>query len=168
MSIQTVLGYLAPLARQMRTSILPDGGDPALLFNSIVEAGYLVAAADGTVDDTELETLKSAVKTLTDGEIASGDIDMLMEDLIDLRKSEGEAARCKLVGQTLAASNASEEGICLAAAIAYVSGGLSASELAVMEKIAAAARISSATLATIATSVRNEIARRSAALDRPS
>ena len=35
MSIRTVLAHLAPLARQMRRSILPGGGDPALLFNSM-------------------------------------------------------------------------------------------------------------------------------------
>jgi tellurite resistance protein len=161
MSIRTVLAHLTPLARQLRASILPGGGDPALLFNSIVEAGYLVAAADGAVDDTELSTLKSAVAALTEGEMSTEEIEALMRDLVEMRASEGEAARCNVVGRTLRASHAAEEGLYLAAAIAYVSGGLDTRELAVMERIASAAHLSGATLATIATSVRDEIARRS-------
>src|SRR5579864_6812751 len=125
MSIRTVLAHLTPVARQLRASILPGGGDPALLFNAIVEAGYLVAAADGTVDETEMDTIKGAVATLSDGEMAQDDIDRLMEDLVDLRRAEGEGARCKTVGRLLRESGASEEGVYLAAAIAYVSAGLS-------------------------------------------
>ncbi|MEI8254517.1 MAG: hypothetical protein WCJ30_02470 [Deltaproteobacteria bacterium] len=165
MSIYTVIAHLAPLARQLRSSILPGGGDPSQLFNAIVEAGYLVAAADGTVDATELETLKKAVGTLTDGEMSAGDIDTLLDDLVDLRKSEGEPARCNAVGAILRDANAGEEGLYLAAAIAYVSGGLSEPELAVMEEIARSAHVSGAQLAVIATSVRDEIARRVAVRD---
>jgi tellurite resistance protein len=167
MSIQTVIAHLAPLARQLRSSILPGGGDPAMLFNAIVEAGYLVAAADGDVDDRELDTLKSAVATLTEGEMPQSDIETLLEDFIDLRKSEGEESRCKAVGAILREANCSEEGVYLAAAIAYVSAGLSETELAVMEKIARAAHVSGAQLAVIATSVRDEIARRSTGFDAP-
>jgi tellurite resistance protein len=167
MSLQTVIAHLAPLARQLRSSILPGGGDPAMLFNAIVEAGYLVAAADGTVDEKELDTLKSAVATLTEGEMSQSDIDTLLEDLIDLRTSEGEEPRCKAVGSILREANAGEEGIYLASAIAYVSAGLSAPELAVMEKIARSATVSGAQLAVIATSVREEIARRSVGFDAP-
>jgi tellurite resistance protein len=138
-----------------------------MLFNAIVEAGYLVAAADGSVDDTELQTLKQAVATLTEGEMTPGDIDTLIEDLIDLRKSEGEEARCKAVGVILRDAHAGEEGVYLAAAIAYVSAGLSEPELAVMEKIARTASLSGAQLAVIATSVRDEIARRSSGINVP-
>ncbi len=164
MSIYTVIAHLAPLARQLRSSILPGGGDPALLFNAIVEAGYLVAAADGTVDPTELETLKKAVGTLTDGEMSPSEIDTLLDDLVDLRETQGEKSRCSAVGAMLRDANAGEEGLYLAAAIAYVSAGLSAPELAVMEEIARTARVSGAQLAVIATSVRDEIARRVAVL----
>jgi tellurite resistance protein len=162
MSIQTVLAHLSPLVRELRTSILPGGGDPALLFNAVVEAGYLVAAADGAVDPAELGTLRQAVAVLTDGDMSADEIAMLVADLVDLRKSEGEAARCKSVGEVLAAANASEQGLYLAAAIAYASGGLDARELGVMEKIAAAARVPGSVLATLATSVRTELARRGA------
>lgn len=161
MSIRTVLAHLAPLARQLKRSAVLDDRDPALLFNAIVEAGYLVAAADGQVDDTELATLKNAVQIISDGDISADEIDTLVEDLIDLRRSEGETARCKAVGQSLADSKAAEEGLYLAAAIAYVSAGLDERELAVMEHIASAARLSTASLAAIATSVRDEIGRRS-------
>jgi tellurite resistance protein len=160
MSIRTVLAHLAPLARRLKQSAALDARDPALLFASIVEAGYLVAAADGTVDPDELATLKSAVAALSDSELSVDEIDTLVEDLIDLRRSAGEAARCRVVGEALADNNAGEEGLYLAAAIAYVSAGLDARELRVMERIADAARVSRAALATVATSVRDEIQRR--------
>ena len=168
MSINTVIAHLTPLARQLRSSILPGGGDPSLLFHAIVEAGYLVAAADGTVDDTELQTLKNAVATLTEGDMTPGDIDTLIDDFVDLRESEGEAARCDAIGAILREANAGEEGLYLAAAIAYVSAGLSEAELAVMEKLSRTARLSAAQLAVIATSVRDEIARRSTGMEMPS
>ncbi len=139
-----------------------------MLFHAIVEAGYLVAAADGTVDNAELQTLKNAVATLTEGEMTPGDIDALLEDFMDLRQSEGQVARCNAIGAILREAHAGEEGIYLASAIAYVSAGLSAAELAVMERIATAARISGAQLAVIATSVRDEIARRTTGVDMPS
>lgn len=164
MSIYTVIAHLTPLARQLRSSILPGGGDPALLFNAILEAGYLVAAADGTVDPSELQTLKKAVGTLTEGEMSASEVDTLFDDLIDLRATAGEKARCSVVGAILREANAGEEGLYLAAAIAYVSAGLSAPELSVMEEIAHTACVSGAQLAVIATSVRDEIARRAAVL----
>jgi tellurite resistance protein len=161
MSIRTVLAHLTPLSRQLRNSILPGGGDPSLLFNSVVEGGFLVAMADGTMDETEFKTLKDAVLALNDGMMTTEEVDTLFEDLMDLRKTAGEAARCQMVGQLLHESHASEEGLYLAAAIAYVSGGLDARELAVLERIATSAHVSGAALATIATSVREEISRRS-------
>src|SRR5262245_12383238 len=117
MSIRTVLAHLAPLARQLKQAAALDARDPALLFASIVEGGYLVAAADGTVDPEELATLKSAVAALSESELSAGEIDTLVEDLIDLRKSEGEAARCRVVGGALVDNKAGEEGLYLAAAI---------------------------------------------------
>lgn len=162
MSIRTVLAHLTPLARQLRHAAAVEGDrDPALVFNAVVEAGYLVAAADGSVDPTELATLKSAVRALSEDEVSAEEIDTLVEDLIDLRRSEGEGARCEAVGRALLDSRSAEEGLYLAAAIAYVSAGLDARELAVMERIASAARLPGATLAAIATSVRDEISRRS-------
>jgi tellurite resistance protein len=160
MSIRTVLAHLPPLARRLKESAALDARDPALLFAAIVEGGYLVAAADGTVDPDELATLKSAVAAISEDELSAGAIDTLVEDLIDLRKSAGEAARCRVVGDVLAGNKAGEEGLYLAAAIAYVSSGLDERELRVMELIADAAHVSRAALATVATSVRDEIQRR--------
>src|SRR5688572_18947848 len=98
MSLRTVLAHLSPLARNFRTSILPGGGDPAMLFNAVVEAGYLVAAADGKVDDAELDTIKRAVLTLTENEMTEDEVDTLVDDLVDLRRTAGEGPRCTAVG----------------------------------------------------------------------
>jgi|LNFM01.1.fsa_nt_gb tellurite resistance protein len=161
MSLGTVLSHLAPLARSLRKGRVAEGGDPSLLFNAVVEAGYLVAAADGTVDSAELATLKRAILTLTGDDLPPEELDTLVEDLIDLRKTEGEAARCRAVGELLAAHKAGDEGLYLAAAIAYASNGLDRSELAVLERIASAAGVSQAALVTLATQVRNDLGRRS-------
>jgi tellurite resistance protein len=161
MSLTTVLEHLAPLARSLRKGRVPEGGDPSLLFNAVIEAGYLVAAADGTVDSAELATLKRAVLALTGDEMQAEELDTLVEDLVDLRKTQGELSRCKAVGELLAAHRAGDEGLYLAAAIAYASNGLDRKELAVLERIAQAAGISQAALVTLATQVRSDLSRRS-------
>jgi tellurite resistance protein len=161
MSLTSVLDHLAPLARSLRKGRVPKGGDPSLLFNAVIEGGYLVAAADGTVDPAELATLKRAVLTLTGDELASEELDALVDDLIDLRKTHGEAARCKAVGELLAAHKSADEGLYLAAAIAYASNGLDRKELAVLERIALAAGVSQAALVTLATQVRDDLGGRS-------
>ena len=163
MSLRTVLDHLAPLAHSLRKGRVPEGGDPAMLFNAAIEAGYLVAAADGTVDNAELGTLKRAILTLAGDELSAEDLDALIDDLIDLRKSEGEASRCRAVGELLGAHKSADEGLYLAAAIAYASNGLDRKELAVLEHIAHAAGMSQAALVTLATQVRDDLGRRSIA-----
>lgn len=160
MTLRTVLAHLAPLARSLRRSVLRNGADPALLFDSIVEGAYLVAAADGTVDATELASIKSAVHVLTEDEIAEEDVDQLLGDLVDLRSREGEDARCAVVGKTLAESDTVTDGVRIAAAIAYVSAGLDLRELAVLHKIATAAGMAPSALTQVVNHVRDEIAQR--------
>lgn len=161
MSLKTVLDHLTPLARSLRDRTVGEGGDRSLLFNAAVEAAYLVAAADGTVDRTELGMLKRAIVTLADGQLTSDEVDSLIDDLVDLRTTQGEAERCRAVGSLLAAHNAADEGLYLAAAIAYATNGLDRKELSVLERIAAAAGMSQAALITLATQVRDELSRRS-------
>lgn len=161
MSLRTVLDHLAPLARSLRKGRVAEGGDPSLLFNAVVEAGYLVAAADGTVDSAELGTLKRAILTLAGDELSADELDALVDDLVDLRASEGESSRCKAVGALLAAHKAADEGLYLAAAIAYASNGLDRKELEILERIALAAGLSQASLVTLATQVRADLGRRS-------
>lgn len=162
MTLRTVLSHLSPLARKLRRAVLPNGGDPALLFDTIVEGAYLVAAADGVVDGTELASIKNAVMVLSEDEIANEDIDRLLGDLVALRASEGEDARCKQVGETLRESEATSDGITLAAAIAYISGGLDLRELAVLHKIATAGGMAPAKLTSLVNSVREEITQKKA------
>ncbi|MDP3279041.1 MAG: tellurite resistance TerB family protein [Deltaproteobacteria bacterium] len=162
MSLGTVLDHLLPLARALRNDkVSEDGGDPSLLFNTIVEAGYLVAAADGTVDAHELTTLKRAVLVLTEDDVSVSELDELVADFVDLRKTLGEDDRCRVVGRVLQSHHAAEEGLSLAAAIAYASNGLDANELKVLEKIAVHAGQSIASVAAIASQVRDELSRRS-------
>lgn len=132
-----------------------------MIFDAVVEAAYLVAAADGTVDSRELDLLKEAVQTISDPELADESLDELLADLADLRSAEGVSARCAAVGQTLLACEAVDEGLYLAASMAYVSQAIARSELGVLEKIAAAAHVSGAQVATIAASARDEVGRMS-------
>jgi tellurite resistance protein len=161
MSLKTVLDHLTPLARSLRKGRVGERGDPSLLFNAAVEAGYLVAAADGTVDSAELATLKRAILTLAGDELSSDELDSLVDDMIDLRATEGEAERCRAVGSLLGSHKAADEGLYLAAAIAYASNGLDRNELSVLERIATAAGMSQASLVTLATQVRDDLSRRS-------
>jgi tellurite resistance protein len=137
-----LIKLLSPLARQMRSGKAPHGGDPALLFTAVVEAAFLTAAADGEVHDAERAAFKDAVRALAEDHISGGELETLLRDLADMSRTEGHAARCEKVGTILRQGHAAAMGLKVAAAVAYVSGGLSSGELDTLRRLAAAAHIS--------------------------
>lgn len=116
---------------------LHKAGDPALLFNAVVEAAWLVAASDDNVDDVEVANLHAAVKALADDWMDEAEVDTLFADLVEYHAAEGHDARCKVAGRNL--KKVAVPAIKLAAYLGYVSAGLAKGEFDTLVKIAAAA-----------------------------
>ncbi|MEW5855400.1 MAG: tellurite resistance TerB family protein [Myxococcota bacterium] len=150
MKLPAWLGQWVPVARLLRR-------DSVSAFQAALEGGFLVAAADGTVDVYEHAVLRRAVHTLMESEPSEDDVTHLLASFRDRLHADGADARCAAVGRVLATGNLAQPGLKLAAAIAYCSGGLDARELATMEKLARAAGVEEQSLRFILQSVEGEV-----------
>lgn len=157
MKTQPLIQHLLPMARRLRSEHLAEGRDPSLLFNATVEAAFLVATADGHIDEEELTLLKAAVLALSEDLITRSEIDDLIEDFVELRSREGASARATAVGQMLKEQRGAAPGVKLASALAYVSGGLDYRELHVLEQVAEAAGLTADALQLITLDMRHKV-----------
>jgi len=118
----------------------PTGFDPeaARLFEAIVESAYLVANADGDFDDTERHAFEHVVVTACDGKVGEVQISALLEDLAEQLDEDGAEKRLQMVTKGVTRPEHAREVLRVASLIAHVSGGVSAAERALVEKLAAA------------------------------
>lgn len=133
-------------ARPDRDSTVPTGFDPLAisLFEAIVEASYLVAAADGAVDAAERAAFERVVVEACGGVVAESQVAALVADLADLLEEDGMDRRIAEVG-TLAVRRpeVALEVIRIAALIAQASGGVADTERNVLEKLSVACGLTS-------------------------
>ncbi len=116
---------------------MPTGFDPqaAALFESIVEAAYLVAHADGVFDDTERNAFRTVVLEACRGSVDPDGLEALLADLSDQLREDGIDKRVDMVAKTINKHEQRREVLRIAAFLAYVSGGVSDSEREVVEKL---------------------------------
>ena len=139
-SILTVAAGVYGAKPAAEETTIPTGFDPqaAALFEAIVEAAYVVSAADGVLDDSEREAFAHVVTEACGGSVDEYQVRDLVADLRDHLKEDGLAARINAI--TLAVSKAEHrlEVLRIAGLLAHVSGGVSGVERDVLEKLAAA------------------------------
>src|SRR5579859_1584517 len=113
---------------------IPTGFDPqaAALFEAIVEAAYLVATADGVLDDSEREAFVQVVIEACDGAIDEDIVHNLLSDLGDQLKEDGLDRRIAQLGRTVTKLEHQREVLRIAGLLAHVSGGVSDAERAVL------------------------------------
>lgn len=118
----------------------PTGFDPeaARLFEAIVESAYLVATADGDFDATEREAFEHVVLSACRGRVAERQISALLEDFHDQVAEDGVEKRVEMVARSIARQDHAHEVLRVAALLASVSGGVSAVERSVLERLARA------------------------------
>jgi tellurite resistance protein len=118
----------------------PTGFDPeaARLFEAIVESAYLVANADGEFDATEQEAFEHVVLAACDGRVAERQIGALLDDLHDQLAEDGVDKRIQMVTRDIARQDHAQEVLRVAALLAHVSGGVSAVERSVIDRLAQA------------------------------
>lgn len=179
MGYKRLLSDLRPLARRLAADVGDDdmaavswvvdgvdvrpwiarvGRGSAELFAAVMEAASLVASADGHLDAEERRALEAAMRVLSEDGIFRDDAAALLDEFAIRLRRDGLAARCDVVGRALAARDAGEPGVYLAAAIACVSEGLSRDEIAALERIAVAAGLGFPAVAAFASSIRARLA----------
>jgi len=118
---------------------IPTGFDPrkAVLFEAIVESAYLVAAADGALDDDEREAFVQVVSEASGGAVDQIQIHNLLSDLGDQAKEDGLELRLEALGRAVLRPEHQREVIRIACLLAQVSGGVSTVEREVLRKLCA-------------------------------
>ncbi len=118
---------------------IPTGFDPhaAALFESIVEAAYLVGTADGLFDDSEREAFVQVVIEACGGAVDETQVHGLLSDLRDQLREDGLEKRIEFLARTVKKQEHQREVLRIAGLLAHVSGGVSNVERDVLSKLAA-------------------------------
>jgi tellurite resistance protein len=111
------------------------------VFARAVEAGYLAAAADGTVGADERATMVRAIELLSRGAVIEWELDTLLEGCTARAASDGADKRIAAVGRELKELGQAEAGLLFAAFVANASAGIDKKESAVLHAIGKAAGV---------------------------
>jgi len=116
----------------------PTGFDPeaARLFESVVEAAFLVANADGDFDEAEQSAFRHVVVTACSGLVVERQVAALLADLTEQLAEDGMERRVQMVSRSIAREDQALEVLRIAALLAHVSGGVSDVERDVLGKLA--------------------------------
>jgi tellurite resistance protein len=119
---------------------MPTGFDPhaAALFESIVEAAYLVATADGVFDDAERDAFRQVVLEACRGAVSADQLEALLADLGDQLAEDGVEKRIDMVARGVTRDEHQREVLRIAAVLAHASGDVSEVERGVVVKLSKA------------------------------
>lgn len=119
-------------------STAPTGFDPkaAALFEGIVEAAFLVANSDGVFDADERAAFQSVVTIACNNEVQPAQLQALLADLCKQLADDGIEKRARMVARSIAKPDQQVEVLRIAALMAHISGGVAASERAVLDQLA--------------------------------
>lgn len=140
---------------------VPTGFDPAAvaLFEGLVECAFLVAHADGVFDELERAAFEHLVVVACDGVVSAGQVASLVSDLAAQLDEDGEDSRIRAVAAAFKRPSHAEEALRVAAVMARASEGVSELERRLIEKIAVACGLSTASVDAAFAAVDAEIAR---------
>jgi tellurite resistance protein len=109
------------------------------LFDTAVEAGFLVALADTDADSEERKAIDDALFAISKGVVIDWEVDALVNRACERIGAEGHQARAEAVGETLQALGQAEAGLFIAALVALASSGLDKREVEMLKRIGEAA-----------------------------
>lgn len=133
MSKKTLAEYADDIRAELKVHNQSD------LFAAAVEAGYLAALADGSVDKDERATLAKAVELLSQGAVIEWETETLLDECAAKAERDGAAARAQAVGEKLKELGVPESGLLVAAFVARATNGVEKSEAEVLKAIGKAA-----------------------------
>jgi tellurite resistance protein len=112
------------------------------LFRAAVEAGYLAALADGSVDESERDILVRAIEVLSEGAVVEWETEAELDACASHATAEGPQARAATVGKKLASLGQADVGLYIAALVARASKGIDKKEAEMLKAVGAAAGLS--------------------------
>jgi tellurite resistance protein len=117
---------------------VPTGFDPAAaaLFEATIEAAFLVANSDGVFDDDERAAFETVVTTACADQVQPTQLHALLADLCQQLAEDGIEKRTRMVARTITRRDHQLEVLRIAALMAHISGGVSASEREVIDHLA--------------------------------
>lgn len=117
---------------------IPTGFDPiaVVLFETIVEAAFIVANADGRFDDEERRIFERIVVEACDGAVSSHQIAALVSSLDRQLERDGVDRRIATLATGVSKRQQAQEVLRIAALIAQASESVSSVEREVMAKLA--------------------------------
>jgi tellurite resistance protein len=123
----------------------PTGFDPeaARLFESVVEAAFLVANADGEFDEAEQSAFRHVVVTACSGLVVERQVSALLADLTDQLSEDGMDKRLQMVSRSIVREDQAREVLRIASLLAHVSGGVSNVERDVLTRLASELKLDS-------------------------
>ncbi len=132
-------------ARPVGDTTIPTGFDPVAvtLFESIIEAAYLVATADGTFDDDERRVFEGILSEACGAAVPPQQITALIADLHNQLRQEGIERRIANLAVGQSKTEHAHEVLRVAALVGQASHGVSAVEKGVLERIASSFGLSS-------------------------
>ncbi|WP_394828750.1 TerB family tellurite resistance protein [Pendulispora albinea] len=127
-------------AKPADDATVPTGFDPVAvaLFESIVEGAYLVASADGVVDDEERRTLERVVTAACGGAVAPKHVAELIHELQAWLQEEGLERRIAAVATQITRKSHAREVLRIAALLGQASHAVSDVERDVLLRLAKA------------------------------
>jgi tellurite resistance protein len=112
--------------------------DVLLRFDALCEVMFLMASADGKVSPEEEDTLRGAIRELSEGNVRSQHIRSMMEGAQSRLAKEGLDARIKAVADKLHDDASADAAFVLAAAVAFADDKIEDSENEVLNQLAEA------------------------------
>lgn len=112
----------------------------------IVDLGALVANADGSVDDEEIDALRELLEPMLGAALNAELVGYLIEASLKVLEAAGVEPRVRLLAEILLDCDAVEEGLIIALAVAHASDGISTAERAIIESLARATALPAARL----------------------
>jgi tellurite resistance protein len=126
-------------SRPSGDATVPTGFDPVAvaLFEALVEAAFLVAAADGVLDDDERRAFERVVTASCGGSVDSRQIASLVSDLAAQLAEDGLERRIEAIAQSVTRTEHAREILRVSALLAHASGDVSPVERDVLSQIGA-------------------------------
>jgi len=137
MSKKPTTEELARFAEAVRKELsVPRQSD---VFRAAVEAGYLAATTDGTLDDSERKAIVTAVEILSQGHVIEWETETLVDECAAVAGSADE--RAKALGARLKELGQPEAGLLFGAYVAQSTAGIDKKEAQVLKTIGKAAGV---------------------------
>ena len=132
---------------------LDEGGSDA---SSILEAMFLMAAADGEVSPEEMQHFASSMESIMEG-ASEADLEGTLAEMSALLEEEGWEKRSRAVAKALKGKPAAEIAFRLATAVAFVDDAVAAEESNALDEMAMAMDISNDRAHEIMSEVHSEL-----------